>query len=63
MRCEARLHGCRIAEHACNTVAAKVLKQRINTVKKGEAILVALLELGQAEAVVVRSRRTISPRS
>ena len=53
----AALLGCRIAEHACTAVASKVLKQRVATVKKGEAILVALLEWGQAEAVVVRILR------
>ena len=45
---------CRIAEAVCGKIAKSVLKQRPNTVQRGSDILLTMIELGQAEAVVVR---------
>lgn len=60
------LCGCRIAEAVCGKIATKVLKQRPNTVQRGSDILLTMIELGQAENVVVRASwpaATLPPRS
>ena len=56
-RCLTSLWGCRIAEVVCGKIAKNVLKQRPNTVQRGSDILLTMIELGQADAVVVRPQR------
>lgn len=46
----------RIADVACASIAAKVLKQRVHTVAKATDVCLAFIELEQGEAVVVRWR-------
>lgn len=44
----------RIAEPACNAIAAKVLKQRVHTVAKATEVCLAFIELEQGGVVMVR---------